>query len=59
MAPGESATAQFTWTGSDNPYSFRFVADGDGDVAESDDTNNEVSVTYASTALPDLLISPT
>jgi subtilase family serine protease len=59
LAPGKSVTAQFTWTASANPYTFRFVADGYGDVAESDDTNNEVVVQRTSTLLPDLLISPT
>lgn len=55
IAPGGTATKNFTWTAQAGSHTVRAVADSNNTVAESDETNN--AKTYAfSTLAPDLVI---
>ena len=55
---GGSADATHTWAAQPGKHTFRATADYDGDVVESDETNNEkAAVSYDNTRAPDLVIS--
>jgi subtilase family serine protease len=56
LAPGDLASVTFTWTALAGTHLIRAVADSEGEVAESDETNNEQTVTL-STLAPDLVIA--
>ncbi len=55
---GGSTDATHTWAAQPGAHTFRATADYDGDVAESDETNNEKApVSYDNTRAPDLVIT--
>ena len=56
LAPGQSATAGFTWQAETGSHRFRAVADAYGVVTETDESNNELETDYEATALPDLIV---
>ena len=52
---GASANETFTWTAEAGSHNIKAVADSENEVAESNETNNEKTVTFSTTA-PDLII---
>ncbi|OGO19915.1 MAG: hypothetical protein A2144_12770 [Chloroflexi bacterium RBG_16_50_9] len=52
---GASITETFTWTALPGPHDINAIADFLKQVKESDETNNSLTVTYA-TAAPDLIV---
>ena len=52
---GASANKTFTWTAKLGSHAIKAVADSKGQVTESDETNNEKTITF-STIAPDLII---
>jgi uncharacterized repeat protein (TIGR01451 family) len=54
--PGSAVTSTFTWTVTDGQHNIKAVVDGTGKNTESDETNNERSVTFSANP-PDLTIS--
>ncbi len=52
---GATATKTFTWVAETGSHTIKAVADSDDEVNESDETNNEKTVTF-STLPPDLII---
>ena len=55
LEAGENTSAAFTWLAISGVHTLEAFADGLSQVKESDETNNYLSVTYA-TAAPDLVI---
>ncbi len=53
---GEATTETFTWTAEEGTHLIRAVSDYTNVVTESDESNNEKTITYSATALPDLII---
>lgn len=53
---GAAMTKTFTWTAQAGSHNIKVVADGSNYVSESDENNNEKTLTYSATALPDLVI---
>lgn len=53
---GETTTETFTWTAEEGAHTIRAVSDYTNVVPESDESNNEKTITYSATALPDLII---
>lgn len=54
MNPGATDNRTFTWVVEGGPHIIRVVADSDEDVAESDEDNNEKTVSFP--LIPDLII---
>ena len=54
---GQSAAATFTWAAQAGPHTFRAVADGREEIAETNESNNDAIVIYDATQLADLLIT--
>jgi len=55
IGAGATATKTFTWIAETGSHDIKAVADSDDEVTESDETNNEKTVTF-STLPPDLII---
>ncbi len=55
IEPGDNATTTFPWQAKTGSHTIKAVADGMTQVNESDETNNEMTVPYA-TAAPDLIV---
>ena len=48
IAAGESVTTQFTWYVTEGAHTFRAAADPHHDIVETDDSNNELTVSFPS-----------
>ncbi len=57
IPPGEAATAHFRWQAEPGVFTLTARADVDGAVLESDEDNNEYTVSYDATALADLTVA--
>ncbi|GAI83998.1 unnamed protein product, partial [marine sediment metagenome] len=55
IGPGATATKTFTWKAQAGSHTIKVVADSNHNVTESDETNNEKTVTFSILA-PDLII---
>ncbi|MFC1991555.1 CARDB domain-containing protein [Chloroflexota bacterium] len=55
LEAGDSVTKEFTWTAGQGYHQIQMIIDEDKTIPESDETNNEKSVTI-STLTPDLII---
>lgn len=55
LEAGENTTATFTWPAMPGSHTIQAFADGWNQVKESDETNNNIAITYT-TASPDLVI---
>jgi len=53
---GSTTTVSFTWIAQAGSHSFKAVVDKDNSIPESDETNNEKTVTYSATLLSDLIV---
>jgi subtilase family serine protease len=55
IAGGESVPQVFSWVAESGLHTFKIILDIDGTVIESNETNNEMEIEYA-TATPDLIV---
>jgi hypothetical protein len=58
MGPDAAVIKTFTWTARAGSHTMRAVADGDNSVAESDESNNEKTVTVSVSAPPETTTAP-
>jgi len=56
LSSGGTTDVIFTWTALAGDHTFRAVVDRDNTIPESDETNNEHTITFSATALSDLVI---
>ena len=57
LSPGNTAIVNFEWPADAAPHEFVAVADSRDEVTESDEDNNDYSITYAATVVADLVVS--
>ena len=57
MGAGHNTTVSFQWPADADPHEFAVVADSRGEVTESNEDNNELTVSYDATAASDLTVS--
>ncbi|MCX9085306.1 MAG: Ig-like domain-containing protein [Candidatus Methanoperedens sp.] len=56
LSAGASATISFTWNALSGSHTFRGLVDKDNTIPESDETNNDKTITCCSTSLSDLVV---
>ena len=56
LSSGATTDVIFTWNALANDHTFRAVVDRDNSIPESDETNNEQTITFSATELPDLKV---
>ncbi|HJH29022.1 MAG TPA: hypothetical protein C5S51_04930 [Methanosarcinaceae archaeon] len=56
LSAGATTTTTFTWNALSGSHTFRGLVDKDDSIPESDESNNENTVTYSSTSLSDLVV---
>src|SRR3972149_3473440 len=56
LSAGATATVTFTWNALSGSHSFKGFIDKDNTIPESDETNNEKTVTFSATTLSDLVV---
>ncbi len=56
LAPGATATGNYTWQAGPDSHVFKAVIDADDIIFESDESNNTKSITIPALGLPDLVI---
>ena len=53
---GSTNTVSFTWTAQAGPHTFKAIVDKDNKITESDETNNEKTISFSATSLSDLVV---
>jgi subtilase family serine protease len=53
---GSTNTVSFTWNAQAGPHTFKAIVDKDNKITESDETNNEKTITFSATSLSDLVV---
>ena len=56
IAAGSTTTVSFTWNAQAGSNTFKAVVDKDNKIIESDETNNEKTITFSATSLSDLVV---